>query len=83
LIDDGDTSSSRGSGRVERKWLAVEEYFAGVGRVGSAKNLDERAFSSSIFPEQSEDFAPSQLQVNVPQCSHPGVGFADPPHLEQ
>ena len=83
LVYDGDAQPPRVLGRGDVNGPAVNPDGAGVGALGAAKHLDERALARAVFPEQREHFAREEIEPPVLDRTHAGKRFLDPDHFQQ
>jgi hypothetical protein len=50
------------------RWGALEDDLPLVGIVNARKDLDQRRFSGSILPKESEHLALAEIETHVLQC---------------
>ena len=64
-------------------FLAAKTNRSRIGLYGSRKDFHERAFSRTVFPEESQDFPTVQSEIHLVQRAHAGIGLLDAAHFQQ
>ena len=77
LVDGRDAQIERILRRLEMHRLAVDEIFAGGGRVHARQRLDERGFAGAVVAKQAVHFAALQAQCDAVQRDDLAEKLAD------
>ena len=80
LVNHRDAEPPRVLGGTQRDGTILNEYGAFEILVDAPQNLDERAFSRSVFPREHMNFAGPNIEIHVGQNADAGKRLANAFH---
>ncbi len=82
LMHHGDAGRMRVARRAETRFPAVQHETAGEFRMHAGDDLHQRAFSRTVFADETMDLAGEQREVDPAKRLDTAEGLGDPPQFE-